>query len=180
MSPELDCLSEEIETPPQSTFFGIADQYAPIFSAGAACTNQTFSFAVPQHIPPEQVLLDVELAFERGVVHMRVIDLNISVEAETLQEAFRSLVENVAEWLETFKGDMDFAAESEPQLSYAELLGYPPMTWFRFISSDQAYFWSREWQQGEQEALEELRRGEALTFDDPEEALRWLNGPNEE
>lgn len=49
-----------------------------------------------------------------------------------------------------------------------------------FIPRLQTYYWSREWQEGEREALEELRRGEARTFDDPDEALRWLNSPEDE
>ncbi len=48
-----------------------------------------------------------------------------------------------------------------------------------FISRDQTYYWSREWQEGEAEADEELRRGEARVFDDPKEALRWLDDPDD-
>lgn len=45
------------------------------------------------------------------------------------------------------------------------------------VPRDQLYYWSREWQEGEAEADEELRRGEVRTFDDPREALRWLDEP---
>ena len=48
-----------------------------------------------------------------------------------------------------------------------------------FISRDQAYYWTREWQEAEDEADEELRRGEARVFDDPKEALRWLDDPDD-
>jgi hypothetical protein len=48
-----------------------------------------------------------------------------------------------------------------------------------FITRDQAYFWSWEWQEGEAEADEELQRGEARVFDDLEEALRWLDSPED-
>lgn len=48
-----------------------------------------------------------------------------------------------------------------------------------FIPRDQAYYWTREWQEGEAEADEELRRGEAWIFDNPEDALRWLNSPED-
>ncbi len=48
-----------------------------------------------------------------------------------------------------------------------------------FISRDQTYYWSREWQEGEAEADEELRRGEARAFDGPKEALRWLGSPDD-
>ncbi len=48
-----------------------------------------------------------------------------------------------------------------------------------FIPRSQAYYWTREWQRGEAEADEELRRGEARRFDDHQEALRWLNSPED-
>ncbi len=48
-----------------------------------------------------------------------------------------------------------------------------------FILRDQAYYWTQEWQEGEAEADAELRRDEARTFDDPEEALRWLDSPED-
>lgn len=48
-----------------------------------------------------------------------------------------------------------------------------------FIPRAQAYYWSREWQRGEAEADTELRRGEARVFDDPQEALRWLDDPED-
>lgn len=44
-----------------------------------------------------------------------------------------------------------------------------------FLSRGQTYYWTREWQEGEAEADAELRRGEGRIFDDPEEALRWLD-----
>ncbi len=48
-----------------------------------------------------------------------------------------------------------------------------------FIPRSQAYYWSYEWQEGEAEADEELGRGEIQTFDDPLEALRWLDSPED-
>ena len=48
-----------------------------------------------------------------------------------------------------------------------------------FIPRDQAYYWSHEWQQGETEADEELRGGQARAFDDPNDALRWLDAPED-
>lgn len=44
-----------------------------------------------------------------------------------------------------------------------------------FIPRSQAYYWTREWQEGEAEALAELERGEGVVFEDPKEAVRWLN-----
>jgi hypothetical protein len=74
--------------------------------------------------------------------------------------------------------------------SAEEVIVSPPGAWssaserFRrrvplFITRSQAYYWTREWQEGEAEADEELRRGEARTFDAPGEALRWLNSPED-
>jgi hypothetical protein len=42
------------------------------------------------------------------------------------------------------------------------------------ISSEQEYYWTRAWQEGELEALEEIKAGEAHVFTDPEAAIRWL------
>jgi hypothetical protein len=49
-----------------------------------------------------------------------------------------------------------------------------------FILRDEAYYWTHEWQSDEREALGELERGEGKVFDDPEEAVRWLNSPEDE
>ncbi len=48
-----------------------------------------------------------------------------------------------------------------------------------FMPRGQAYYWTREWQEGEAEADEELRRGEARAFDDVEDALGWLDSPED-
>ncbi len=49
-----------------------------------------------------------------------------------------------------------------------------------FVPRHQAYYWTREWQEDEAEALEELERGEGITFHDPAEAARWLMSPEDE
>ena len=38
----------------------------------------------------------------------------------------------------------------------------------------QSYYWTKEWQEAEHEALEEHRRGESIRFDRTEDAIRWL------
>jgi hypothetical protein len=43
-----------------------------------------------------------------------------------------------------------------------------------FISADQAYFWSNEWQRGEAETRANLKAGNAKTFDNPLDAIRHL------
>jgi len=49
-----------------------------------------------------------------------------------------------------------------------------------FVLRDEAYYWTHEWQSDEREALDELKRGEGKVFDDPQEAVRWLNSPEDE
>lgn len=48
-----------------------------------------------------------------------------------------------------------------------------------FAPRGQVYYWTREWQNGEGEADEELRRGEGRVFDNTEDALRWLDDPED-
>jgi hypothetical protein len=48
-----------------------------------------------------------------------------------------------------------------------------------FMPRDQRHYWTREWQQGEDEADAELRRGEGVTFDNTEDAFRWLESPED-
>jgi hypothetical protein len=42
------------------------------------------------------------------------------------------------------------------------------------LTASQAYYWTHAWQQGEQEALAELRQGRGRVFTDPGDAIRWL------
>ncbi len=42
------------------------------------------------------------------------------------------------------------------------------------ISVGQLYYWSYKWQQGEQIARDELARGLGKTFDNAQDAIRWL------
>ena len=60
------------------------------------------------------------------------------------------------------------------------------VTWKRFLlrikwldpirplPASQDYYWSEAWQEGEREAMEEYRRGEAVGFNCAEDAIRWL------
>lgn len=48
-----------------------------------------------------------------------------------------------------------------------------------FTHSDQLYFWTREWQEAEAAADEEIKRGELRRFSDIDEAIRWLDSPEE-
>jgi hypothetical protein len=47
------------------------------------------------------------------------------------------------------------------------------------IPVSQMYYWTGAWQQGEQEALEEIDRGDARYFDNPRDAIRWLLDPED-
>ena len=38
----------------------------------------------------------------------------------------------------------------------------------------QAYFWTEEWQRGEREADEDIEAGRVTSFDNIDDALRWL------
>ncbi len=42
------------------------------------------------------------------------------------------------------------------------------------VPESQLYYWSREWQEREREALAELERGEGREFESPTDAIRWL------
>lgn len=42
---------------------------------------------------------------------------------------------------------------------------------------EQAYFWSKKWQEGEREVDEEIERGEICSFDNFEDFEAWLDGP---
>jgi hypothetical protein len=48
-----------------------------------------------------------------------------------------------------------------------------------FMPRGQRYYWLREWQQGEAEAEAELRRGEGVTFENVQDAFRWLTSPED-
>lgn len=44
------------------------------------------------------------------------------------------------------------------------------------VDRSQAYFWTPRWQQGEQEAEEDLRSGRVSTFDSVEDLIEDLSG----
>ncbi len=43
------------------------------------------------------------------------------------------------------------------------------------IDRAQAYFWSRQWQEGEQEAQDDIENGRVHRFDNLEDALQFLD-----
>jgi len=44
----------------------------------------------------------------------------------------------------------------------------------RLVDRDQAYFWTREWQEGEREADEDIRMGRLKIFDSVDELIAEL------
>jgi hypothetical protein len=50
----------------------------------------------------------------------------------------------------------------------------------QMVPSEQLYFWTDEWQRGEQEAEEELRHGQGRQFDTSREAIMWLLSADDE
>ncbi len=51
----------------------------------------------------------------------------------------------------------------------------PPL----FISRDELFFWSREWQEGERESAEARAAGELKVFPSASEAIEWLKAPED-
>lgn len=47
------------------------------------------------------------------------------------------------------------------------------------IPRDQLYYWSGQWQRGEEVALAELARGEGRYFASATDAIRWLLAPED-
>ncbi len=45
-----------------------------------------------------------------------------------------------------------------------------------FIPADQAYYWSVSWQESERQALADIENGRLRTFNDPNDAVRYLLG----
>ncbi|MBF0343047.1 MAG: antitoxin family protein [Nitrospirae bacterium] len=48
------------------------------------------------------------------------------------------------------------------------------------IEDSHAYFWTKEWQEREQEVDEALENGEYVEFSNAEEASKWLRSPESE
>jgi hypothetical protein len=49
-----------------------------------------------------------------------------------------------------------------------------------FVPSGQLYFWTREWQNGEAEALREIENGEARRFPNGKAAADWILSDDED
>ena len=49
-----------------------------------------------------------------------------------------------------------------------------------FMPTSQAYYWTRDWQDGEAEALRDIEDGRVRRFASGAEAARWLLSPDED
>lgn len=78
-----------------------------------------------RRFPPEHLLLNVVMTFEDDMPRLTVVEAGIVAGGGRVQEAFRHLIEETREQL----------VSSED--ARAELLRYPPPTWFRFVAPDQ-------------------------------------------
>lgn len=43
----------------------------------------------------------------------------------------------------------------------------------------EAYYWTHAWQAGQQEAVDAIERGEGITFENADDAIRWLLASDE-
>lgn len=48
------------------------------------------------------------------------------------------------------------------------------LTAVRLIEKSQAYFWAKEWQEGERQAEEDKKAGRSVTFESAQEAVEFL------
>jgi hypothetical protein len=71
--------------------------------------------------PPEHLLLNVVMTFTDAPVRLDAVEVGVVVESDSVPRAFRQLIEET-------RGQL---ASSED--ARAELLRYPPTTWFRFV-----------------------------------------------
>jgi hypothetical protein len=48
-----------------------------------------------------------------------------------------------------------------------------------FVPSDELFFWTRAWQEGERESAAEREAGNLRTFENPRDLLSWLLRPED-
>ena len=80
---------------------------------------------VPE-IPPRHLLLKVVMTFSGNMPRLTAKEIGVVAEGDSIEEAFRHLIEATREQLASAEG------------ARAELLGYAPHTWFRFVPPGQA------------------------------------------
>ncbi len=77
-----------------------------------------------RRFPPEHLLFNVVMTFEDKAPRLSVVETGIVTEDKRIQDAFRRLIEETKERLTSSEGVR------------AELLRYPPWTWFKFVAPD--------------------------------------------
>lgn len=82
--------------------------------------------------PPEHLFLNVVMTFSDNAPRLTAGELGIVAEGDRVEEAFRHLIDATREHL----------ASSDD--ARAELLRYPPTTWFRFVAPNQVRYRSPE------------------------------------
>jgi len=96
-----------------------------------AVAGHVFGVPVPAR-PPAELLLDVEVKVEAGIVCLTALDLDVAVEGRSYPEAFIELISAVEDWLEYLRDETPkLTSEIEAQPRYVGLLGYAPGTWFK-------------------------------------------------
>ena len=88
-------------------------------------STPTSDEAHPSRYPPEHLLLNVVMTFSYDMPRLTEGEIGVVAEGNRVEVAFRRLIEAAREQL----------ASSEDER--AELLRYPPTTWFRFVAPDQ-------------------------------------------
>jgi hypothetical protein len=131
-------------SPEMVTAGGVAESSQPRSTPYEGDESLLVRYRVPEAVwtfsvitsprPPEDLLLNVEMSFENQVVYMRAVEVDISTEGETPQEALQGLVGGIKEWLEFLREEQpELVADLEEQRRYVNLLRYSPDTWFKSV-----------------------------------------------
>jgi hypothetical protein len=85
--------------------------------------------------------------------------------------------------IERAKSSEDEVKTSSDSQSWSFVSEHVPRSVPLFIPRDQAYYWSHEWQRSVRETYMELKAGEYMDFDDPNDpdaVVRWLSSDEED
>lgn len=77
-----------------------------------------------RRFPPDHLRLDVVMTFSGDAPRLKADEIGVDVEGSRIEDAFRRLIEATM---------MQLASSQDAR---AELLSYPPSTWFRFVAPD--------------------------------------------
>jgi AbrB family looped-hinge helix DNA binding protein len=76
--------------------------------------------------------------------------------------------------------DLLGAQEGDDLLFYQDESGRVVISRAQIIPPDQAWFWAQRWQQMEREAQADIDAGRVVSFDQVEDAIRFLNDAADE